>query len=88
MKSNRIISEKWLPFFLCSFLYIFFTIPVCSQSIIEGIVMDNNQNLPIEGANITLKGMDKGIYSDEKGNFSLNIRQKITHQNFCYPSGI
>ena len=44
-----------------------------AQFIVEGTIIDAFNNLPIENANIQLKGQEKGSTSNEFGKFSLEI---------------
>lgn len=48
-----------------------------SQTLIQGIVMDNINGVPIVGANIEVTGTLEGTYSGADGSFSLLIEQKL-----------
>ncbi len=52
------------------FLFIFFTLPLISQTTVSGIVLDAQKN-PIAGANIFLDGTYDGATSDNDGKFTF-----------------
>jgi iron complex outermembrane receptor protein len=47
------------------------------QTVIQGIVMDNINNIPIEGANIEVTGTTNGTFSQADGSFMLEITEKL-----------
>lgn len=56
-------------------IFFLFTLNIYSQNIINGKIIDKNENTSIDFVTIAVKGTNKGTYSDEKGNF------KIQHNN-------
>ena len=59
------------------FVFLLSSGPLSAQTVIEGIVMDNINDIPIPGANITINGTETGTYSQDDGTFELAIRQKL-----------
>ena len=53
-------------------MLIMFSVSSFAQKTINGKVLDFDNNDPLPGVNIRVKGSDKGISSDFDGNFSLN----------------
>lgn len=53
-----------------SFLLFFFTVATMAQNIIKGKVTDNN-NIPLVGVNVIIKGTQKGSETDFDGNFTI-----------------
>lgn len=59
-------------------LLLFCGISVMAQTrTITGKVTDNNQS-PVPGASVTIKGSETGTVTDENGNFSLNVPQNAS----------
>jgi len=50
---------------------LFISVTVSAQSLIEGRILDNNDE-PVSGANIYLRGTVKGAASDDQGNFHIS----------------
>ncbi len=48
------------------------------ESIVNGLVTDQN-NLPVPGVNVWLKGTNRGMITDEKGAFTLHIPSDTTY---------
>ncbi len=59
------------------FFCILFSTYGFSQTIVKGIVMDNINNFPIEGANIEVTGTIDGTFSKSDGSFILEINDKL-----------
>lgn len=76
MKKNILgaMSTKTLTLLI---ILLSFEIIGTSQTIIKGIVMDNINNIPVEGASIEVIGTIDGTYSNEDGSFLLKIRDKL-----------
>ena len=70
--------------FLVSLLLICVNIFAQNQTaLLKGKVLDDKNN-PLEGVNISIKGLAGGTRSDEKGNFSL-LRVVLPEIAFCGP---
>lgn len=52
------------------------TAPVIN-SVISGVVTDGKTNLPLEGANVRIKGITNQTLTNNKGEFSLKTAQKL-----------
>lgn len=46
------------------------------HSVITGIVYDKESNTPIKGAIVQIEGLKQGEFTDEKGQYSLEIEKK------------
>jgi hypothetical protein len=58
------------------FFIILYTININSQNCIKGKTIDKNDKSIVNYVTIAIKGTDKGTFSDEFGNFSININSK------------
>lgn len=62
------------------------------QKVIKGKVFDNT-NSEIPGANVLIKGTQRGAITDLDGNFSISVERRPTRSSrrfvyrFCYPGG-
>jgi len=65
---------------LLSFLFLFcFTLTVFSQNIqIKGVVLAGEDNSPLIGVNVAVKGTTNGVITDLNGQFTLSIPLKST----------
>jgi len=62
-----------------SVIFLFTFQDAISQNMtITGIVIDSSDSSPIPGANVTLKGSDRGVASDLEGKFSLSVPEDAT----------
>ncbi|WP_126973715.1 SusC/RagA family TonB-linked outer membrane protein [Gynurincola endophyticus] len=50
---------------------------VALQAQIKGRVIDSDKN-PLSGVSVSVKGKDLGTQTDEKGQFTLNVNEKVT----------
>jgi len=64
------LNRLWFVWF---FIVIAVTPGMAQTTVLEGIVMDQSENVPIEGANIEIKGQSKGAISKTDGTFSIPI---------------
>ncbi len=48
-----------------------------AQTLIEGVVMDNLEGIPISGANVSINGATNGTFSRPDGSFILLIEQNL-----------
>lgn len=70
---------------LTAIIFLLVTALQSQQKILSGVVVDDRNNHPIEGANILVVGTETGTVSDESGNFQLlvgtsfPVTLKITH---------
>jgi ferric enterobactin receptor len=60
-------------------LYLLFGLFLCAsamaQGIIKGHVTSQNDNTPLRGVTVTVKGTNRSTQTDESGNFSINAAQ-------------
>lgn len=59
------------------FFFLLFAVTVQAQStacdcFIQGVVRDHHSHLPIAGATVLIEGQNKGVFTDEKGNYRLS----------------
>lgn len=47
--------------------------PGTAQQLLEGVVMDVSQDIPVEGASVEIKGQNKGTFSAVDGSFSIPV---------------
>ena len=57
-------------------LFILITTTLFSQSVLEGIVKDKN-NQPLELANVLLKGTKYNTTTDANGKFTIDTRERL-----------
>lgn len=69
MKQNKLLIKQL--FF--SYLFILISVTVYSQNTVSGTVTSNEDNQPIIGANIIVKGTLNGTVSDFNGNYSIKV---------------
>jgi len=70
------ILIKWL-------LFVAISIPIYSQSTLEGTIKDASTSIPIPFANIYFPELEKGTISDENGNFSIYNLPNGTYKIIC-----
>ena len=65
---------------LLSFLFLFcFTLTVFSQNIqIKGVVLAGEDNSPLIGVNVAVKGTTNGVITDLDGQFTLSVPPRST----------
>ncbi len=69
-KANQKLKRYWL---LCLLCITILTVPAAAQSkVISGKITDEN-NQPLDGVNITVKGTDAGTVSNAQGSYSINV---------------
>jgi iron complex outermembrane receptor protein len=61
-------------FFLATLFLVFVTHALYAQLSIRGVVQDSS-GTPLAGANIRITSLDKGVYSNEKGQFAIKNLQ-------------
>ena len=54
-------------------LFLFFSLNLLAQSVVQGKVTDAQTGQPIIGASVTIKGEKRGVVSDNNGSFTLHI---------------
>ena len=60
-----------------TFIVLVFSSTGLSQTVVRGYVMDNVNDIPVEGANIEVEGTLDGTYSNPDGSFMLAIKEQL-----------
>ena len=71
-------------------LFLFFTLSsfLAFSQYIEGKVVDATTNKPIEGVHVFVKGINRGVLTNEKGNYYLKFPYKIVKSDIILFSHI
>lgn len=93
---NRFLPpQKWAVFsvhnkfallqktMLSMILFLFITLPAFAQSVVSGVVRDNENNTLI-GATVTPSGTSASVLTDAEGKFVVNVPAGVTQLTFSY----
>ncbi|WP_432710144.1 SusC/RagA family TonB-linked outer membrane protein [Pedobacter sp.] len=68
---------------LCMIFYLFTTLPAFAQTVVSGVVRDNENNTLI-GATVTPAGTKASVLTDAEGKFAVNVPAGVTQLIFSY----
>ena len=68
---------------LSMILFIFITLPAFAQTVVSGVVRDNENNTLI-GATVTPAGTSASVLTDANGKYVLNVPAGVTQLTFTY----
>jgi len=67
-----------LTLLFCSFVFsVFFLSATAQQVVVSGNIRNSLTNEIVPAASVTIKGTNTGAFSDEKGNFKINVNQNF-----------